>query len=69
MRPFFLSVPRRSKKVCVDNSKKHLTKRFMGQRKGHRALHGFRIREQYSADADGTADDVRQAETAKVRKE
>ena len=30
MRPFFLSVPRRSKKVCVDNSKKHLTKRFMG---------------------------------------
>ena len=41
----------------------------MGQRKGHRALHGFRIREQYSADADGAADDVRQAETAKVRKE
>ena len=30
VRPFFLPVPRRSGKFCVNNSKKHLTKRFMG---------------------------------------
>ncbi len=43
--------------------------RKVGQRKRHRALHGFCIREQYPADTDREAYDVRQTETAEVCKE
>lgn len=42
---------------CVNNSKRHLTKRFMGQRQGHRAISGPEIRGQYHPDKNGTADD------------
>ena len=31
LRPFFLPVSRRAEKFCVNNSKKHLTKRFMAE--------------------------------------
>jgi hypothetical protein len=41
----------------------------MEQSKRYRALHRFRILEQYPADANGKADDVRRAKTAEVRKE
>ena len=41
--PFFLPVPRRSGKVFVNNSKKHLTKRFMGRAKRHSAVYRPRV--------------------------
>ena len=42
---------------CVNNSKRHLTKRFMGYAGGYQALYRSRVCQQRDSDADGTAHD------------
>ena len=60
--PLFLPVSRRAEKFCVNNSKKHLTKCFMGQQNRHCPFYGPETGKQHYPDADRGAYDVRQAE-------
>ena len=52
---------------CVNNSKRHLTKRFMGQAGGHQAVHGSGVLEQRHPNADGVPDHEQPPEAAEVR--
>ena len=52
-RPFSLPVRSSPKGKCVHKQKSHLTKRFMGQCRGHQALHRPQVRPEHPADADG----------------
>ena len=48
--------------VCVNNSKRHLTKRFMGRQNRYCPFYGPETGKQHYPDADRGAYDVRQAE-------
>ena len=60
---------RGKKSICrVNNSKKHLTKRFMGNRRGYQALYVGRSMDEHSIDSNRSTDHGEQTEAAKVCK-
>ena len=52
---------------CVNNSKRHLTKRFMGQRRRYKALYRPGFSEQHHFDADRTPYHEQPPEAAEIR--
>ena len=51
---------------CVNNSKRHLTKRFMGYSGRYRSLHGQGLFPEHPHDADGTDYDGEPSKAAEV---